>query len=228
MLFTDTETIPTRDQLQRIVRLCGSNQALAWLAHAQAVVAAGTLDGEDVHTLGTVFIQLVADTLRQMPDPLPYRLIFELSVGASAPNPPPPWPEPDLWEQVQQTQPGKLTTVHVTLIGIPTQVVTRPTLTVIRLDNPSIPPPLPSGVPVPSTVPPTTYLVIVGAAQWRRVAATVRRGDDPLIIHGWQYYDPVQQAIMVLTLQVMTQQQQQSQDQFYQHLIQQRDKPDKP
>ena len=173
-------------------------------------------------------MQIVADDLWQTGDPLPYRLIFELTTNAVAFPPPPPWPDSTLWVQVQQIPPGKITTMYVTLIGMPAQVVTRPTLTVVRLESSNTPPRLPAGVPIPDSMPPTTYLVIVSAAQWRRVAAAVRCGDDPLIIQGWQYCAPAQQAIMVLTQQLTTQRQQQTQDQFYQHLIQQRDRLDKP
>lgn len=228
ILLTNTVTNPTRDQLQRLVRLCGSDQTLTWLAQTQAIVASEGSGGAAIAPLGELFMQIVADDLWQTTDLLPYRLIFELSTSVPVLPSSPPWPTTDLWVSIQQIQPGKITTMDVTLIGMPAQVVTRPTLTVVRLESSNTPPRLPAGVPVPQNMPPTTYLVIVSAAQWRRVAVAVRRGDDPLIIQGWQYYDPAQQAIMVLTQQLTTQRQQETQDQFYQHLIQQRDRPDKP
>jgi len=75
---------------------------------------------------------------------------------------------------------GEASTVKVTVIGRPNQVVERQGVIVVALRNTKAPT-LPKGLPpVPST--PTTYMVFVQQKQWNKVREAMQQPDDALIV----------------------------------------------
>jgi hypothetical protein len=63
-----------------------------------------------------------------------------------------------------------ITTVKVTLIGRPGKMVERSEFTLLLMEHSAPLPALPKGIPLPSKVPTTTYIVYLAAKHWRTVA----------------------------------------------------------
>ncbi len=77
---------------------------------------------------------------------------------------------------------GEASTVKVTVIGRPAQVIERQGVVVLPLRS-TKPPTLPKGLPpVPTT--PTNYMVFVQQKQWNKVQAAMQNADDALIVEG--------------------------------------------
>jgi hypothetical protein len=101
-------------------------------------------------------------------------------------------------------QPGKAHTVKVTLIGKPGKVIAREDFTLLLMTHSGPLPALPKGIPVPTKVPETRYIVYVGGKQWRGVAEAIKNPDDVLIIEGTQIFDAEHTAIAVFATSVTT------------------------
>lgn len=137
--------------------------------------------------------------------------------SAATPRTPTPAPAPVIvvtWEMrgplinEARVGQGKATTVKVTVIGRPTSVVERGNTVILMLTYTGPLPSMPKGVPIPTVVPPTTYVVYVSAKQWRGVAAAIQDPEDVLIIEGAQAWDAEQKAIAVYTTKISTKLQQ--------------------
>jgi hypothetical protein len=119
-----------------------------------------------------------------------------------------PTREPFLWEQrgelVQEAlrHRGKAMTAKMTLIGRPGKVVEHGDFVVTSMESTSIPP-LPKGVPVPSS-PRVTYTVFIAAKQWQKVAGPLKVPDDMLIVEGFCVPDAEAGGISLLALSSTT------------------------
>jgi hypothetical protein len=207
-----------RAQIRQIVQLHGPDQALAWLETAQAIASNGgmpTSDGSRARTRGGVYFRIVRDALRQQGRMDQIDQIFRRSrqpVARRKPAPPAApagqarltWPERGIAIAALGAESGKATKVKVTLIGRPGKIVERPDFTLLRMKHSNGLPALPRGIPAPSKIPETTYVVYIGAKQWRGVAEAIRQPDDVLIIEGSQFYDTEFSAITVFATSVTT------------------------
>lgn len=207
-----------RTQIFKIVKICGSEQALSWLAEAQAIEAAGgmlTADGTRRRTPGGVYFAHVRDSLYRAGRRNVARQIFwkprntmpsSSPPAEASPEPVPPaqWSERGAWVTEVRADVGKATSVKVTIIGRPARVVERPGFVLFQLTHDGALPTLPKGLPVPDTPPATTYMVYVGAKQWRGVAQAIAAPDDALVIEGVQWYDPEFEAIVVMAMKTST------------------------
>jgi hypothetical protein len=89
---------------------------------------------------------------------------------------------------------GEASTVKVTVIGRPHQVVERQGVVVVAL---------PKGLPpVPST--PTNYMVFIQQKQWNKVRDAMHNADDALIVEGYPVHEPRFAGITVYATQVTT------------------------
>lgn len=204
-------------QIARIVRLCGAEQALAWLEEARAIETDGgmrTADGSRQRTLGGVYFKHVKEMLLKTERK---QLIFKIfwqqqpgqvRQGAAKPGapalPPGTWSERGPLIAEAGALPGKATTVKVTLIGRPGKIVERQGFTLLQMKHSGALPALPKGIPVPEKLPETTYVVYIGAKQWRGVAEQIKNPDDALIVEGTQIYDAEFKAIAVFATNTTT------------------------
>lgn len=98
---------------------------------------------------------------------------------------------------------GKASTVKITVIGRPAQVVERSEVMIFGLVNDKSPS-LPKGLPAPPAQ--TKYPVLVTKKQWSKVAEAIKAEDDALIIEGYPVYEPRHAGITVYALSVTTKQ----------------------
>lgn len=210
-------------QIRRIIQTCGAEQAQTWLEETLTLAEHGglaTADGSRPRTRGGIFFRLVRDALRasghmdQIDQIFRYRQPRGGQRGAApakrkapAPNPPQPpatWAERGARIAASGPEIGKVTKVKVTLIGRPGKVVERPDFTLLQMKHSGGLPALPKGIPVPSQPPETTYVVYIGAKQWRGVAEAIKQPDDILIVEGTQFYDKEFEAIAVFATNTTT------------------------
>jgi hypothetical protein len=123
-------------------------------------------------------------------------------VPASPPLPPFVWEDaaPIIAELTANV--GATSTVKVTVIGRPNQVVERQGVIILALRS-TKPPTLPKGLPpLPST--PTTYMIFIQQKQWNKVREAMQNTDDALIVEGYPVHEPRFVGITVYATQVTT------------------------
>ncbi len=120
---------------------------------------------------------------------------------------PPPLP-PFVWDEAAPiiaeltANVGEASTVKMTVIGRPTQVVERQSVVVVALRSTKVPT-LPKGLPpLPST--PTTYMLFIQQKQWNKVREAMQQPDDALIVEGYSVHEPRFAGITVYATQVTT------------------------
>ncbi len=95
---------------------------------------------------------------------------------------------------------GAASTVKMTLVGRPHQVVERQGVVILALRS-TKPPTLPKGLPpLPTT--PTTYMIVVQQKQWNKVREAMEQPDDTLIVEGYGVHAPRFAGITVYATQV--------------------------
>lgn len=199
----ETEPQPL-EQIRRLIRIMGAVFAQELLRETQAVEAAGGLFLERENrrrTPGGVFFHLACNRMTK-----PQRgKVFANPIPSEQPTMQPL----DLPEALQAlTQHfGKASTVKLTVIGRPTQVVDRGEVVIFGLVSDKTPA-LPKGLPAPPQH--TKYLVLVAKKQWNKVAEAIKAEDDVLIIEGYPAYEPRHAGITVYALSVTTKKQQQA------------------
>ncbi len=126
--------------------------------------------------------------------------------GSGAPAPPPL--PPFVWDEAAPiiaeltAHPGEASTVNVTVIGRPTQVVERQGVIILALRSTKTPT-LPKGLPpLPAT--PTNYMIFVQQKQWNKVREAMQHADDALIVEGYPVHEPRFAGITVYATQVTT------------------------
>ncbi len=123
----------------------------------------------------------------------------------STPPAPPPLP-PFVWDEAAPiiaevtANVGEASTVKVTVIGRPTQVVERQGVVVLALRSTKTPT-LPKGLPpLPATL--TNYMVFIQQKQWNKVREAMQNADDALIVEGYPVHEPRFAGITVYATQV--------------------------
>lgn len=215
------ETAPgPRGQIRAIVRLCGPEQAQTWLEQVQAIEADGgmlTEDGTRRRSPGGVYFKIVRDALfkagqKELVAEIFWKRGARQTAGAStsgAPRATAPastgWADRGPLIAESRSGAGKVTTVKVTVIGRPAKVVERQDFTLLMMKHSGALPSLPKGIPVPPKVPETSYVIYIGAKQWRGVASALSANpDDVLIVEGAQVYDAEYAAITVFATNTTT------------------------
>ncbi len=118
------------------------------------------------------------------------------------PHPPFVWDEADPIIAEVTANVGEASTVKLTVIGRPAQVVERQGVVVVALRSTKTPT-LPNGVPpLPTT--PTNYMMFVQQKQWNKVQAAMQSADDALIVEGYPVHEPRFAGITVYATQVTT------------------------
>ena len=193
----ETESVPMR-QIGRALATLGEERVRAFVAEALAVEERGGLllpDGSRRRTLGGVFFHLVRKGVTS-----------EERRGIFPPTPrggqrrPARDEAPFTWEDYPAAlaglgRPGEATTVKITVVGRPNSVAERGPVVLVGLTSERAPS-LPKGLPAPAQ--PTGYMLLIARKQWDKVAASVRRPDDVLIVEGYPTLDPRFQGITVL------------------------------
>ena len=186
-----------RATIWRAVRTLGPERAQAFVAQALEAEANGGMlipDGSRKRTLGGIFFYLVRTQIsddeamqinrawRWQQWKQQKRNKQNATDAAPAPPPRPPF----VWDEAAPiiaeltAHPGDASTVKVTIIGRPTQVVERQGVVVVALRS-TTSPTLPKGLPpLPST--PTTYMIFIQQKQWTKVQAAMQQPDDALIV----------------------------------------------
>jgi hypothetical protein len=98
--------------------------------------------------------------------------------------------------------PGEATTVKVTIIGRPGEIVERQGVIILAMKSAAAPS-LPKGLPAPPEQP-TNDLVFVSQKQWRKVTDAIKNPQDKLIIEGYPVHHPRFTGITVYATQVTT------------------------
>jgi hypothetical protein len=209
-----------RATIWRTVRTLGPERAQAFVAQAQEVEANGGMlipDGSRKRTLGGIFFYLVrtqvsdaeAVAINVMWRSKHQRKKLARGKGQSEPSTPPPPPLPPfVWDEADPiivevtANVGEASTVKVTVIGRPSQVVERQGV-IILAQRSTKAPTLPKGLPpLPST--PTNYMMFVQQKQWNKVRDAMQDADDALIVEGYPVHEPRFAGITVYATQVTT------------------------
>jgi hypothetical protein len=204
------------NQIAHLTRLLGAEQVQALLTETQQIEASGGMmlpDGSRRRTPGGVFFQLARKLLtkeqrtqvfgsfkRQKPSTPKVPSASEAAQPTTAIT----WAERGSLIADAHSAPGALKTVKVTLIGRPAKTVERKDFTLLLMKHAGPLPSLPKGIPVPAKVPETSYVVYVGAKQWRNVKEALQNPDDALIVEGTQFYDQEYEAIAVFATNTTT------------------------
>ncbi len=113
-----------------------------------------------------------------------------------------------MWDELQPiiaeltAHVGAASTVKVTVLGHPNQIVERQGVIILALRSMK-PPTLPKGLPpLPST--PTTYMIFIQQKQWNKVRDAMQHADDALIVEGHPVHAPRFAGITVYATQVTT------------------------
>ncbi len=202
-------------QLRRTVRIMGEETARDVLRQTLEVEAQGGLqtnDGTRRRTPGGVYFQLLKQRVGQ-------KEFFKIfSRGKTRPRPhgaqPAPVSQPaapfnltdlpDVLQELSQ-QYGEASTVKITVIGRPANVVERGDVVMLGLVNEKAPS-LPKGLPAPPAQ--TKYVVLVARKQWSKVAEVINDQTDALIIEGYPTYTQQHAGITVFTTNITTKKQQ--------------------
>jgi hypothetical protein len=209
-----------RATIWRAVRTIGPERTQAFVAQAQEVEANGGMlipDGSRRRTLGGIFFYLVrtqvsdeeAVAINVMWRSKHQRKKLAQAQGQAEPSAPaPPQLPPFIWDEAAPTiaeltaNVGAASTVKVTVIGRPNQVVERQGVVVLALRS-TKPPTLPKGLPpLPAT--PTTYMIFVQQKQWNKVREAMENADDVLIVEGYGVHEPRFAGITVYATNVTT------------------------
>jgi hypothetical protein len=102
-----------------------------------------------------------------------------------------------------QSNPGKATTVKVTLVGRPESMKQRPDVTLLVMQYKPKSEGMPKGLP-PMPKNATLVTVYVGGRQWRKVKDALANPDDMLVVEGILAYDNKLQQIVVYTINATT------------------------
>ncbi len=111
---------------------------------------------------------------------------------------------PDVLQELAQHY-GEASTVKITVIGRPSNVVERGDVVMLGLLNEKVPS-LPKGLPSPPAQ--TKYVVLVARKQWSKVADAIKDQADALIIEGYPTYTQQHAGITVFTTNITTKKQQ--------------------
>ena len=211
----ETEPKPI-SQIAHLTGLLGAEQVQALLTETQQIEASGgemLPDGSRRRTPGGVFFQLARKRLTKKQR----RQVFgsvkrqkpSTPTGAESPlstqpSPRITWTERGPLISEARTAPGALKTVKVTLIGRPSKTVERNEFTLLLMNHAGPLPSLPKGMPVPAKVPETSYVIYIGAKQWKTVKEALQNPDDALIVEGTQFYDQEYEAIAVFATNTTT------------------------
>jgi hypothetical protein len=193
----EAKSFPLR-QIARAVATLGEERVRAFVAEALAVEARGGLllpDGSRRRTLGGVFFHLV----RQGVSRDERRVIFPHVAGGPRGRATTDL-APFTWEDYPAAlatlgKPGEAMTVKITVVGRPTSVAERGPVVLVGLRSERAPS-LPKGLPAPAQ--PTGYMLLIARKQWDKVAASLRRPDDALIVEGHPTLDARFPGITVL------------------------------
>jgi hypothetical protein len=200
----------TRHLIARIVEHLGIDRVQALLHQTLEIEAQGGLmlpDGSRRRTLGGVFFHLA----RQQMSPELRQTVFGLGrkrrkssnknqlVTDAAPVF--EWTERLDIVRSLEAEVGKANTVKATLIGLPTDIETRPDYVVATIDERIGNISLPRGVPRPPDAP-TVYRVYITTNHWKRVAQAAKNANDALIIEGLCAHDQQIGGIVVFATSV--------------------------
>ncbi len=204
-------------QIRRTIRIMGEETARDLLRQTLEVEAQGgmvTNDGSRRRTPGGVYFHLLKQRVGQKE----FFKIFSRGKAQRPPQPaqPPQAPQPaatfnladlpDVLQELAQRY-GEASTVKITVIGRPTNVVERGDVVILGLVNEKVPS-LPKGLPTPPAQ--TKYVVLVARKQWGKVAEAIKDQADVLIIEGYPSYTQQHAGITVFTTNITTKKQQQA------------------
>jgi hypothetical protein len=217
----EAEEWPRRNILI-IVRALGRTQSRQLLEQTLQIEASGGMmlpDNSRRRTPGGVFFHLAYTTgqpkpgkkltrpmRRQMPKPKEEKPSVQATPKekqpVSQPAPVFTWNDRISLVKVAEKEKGNATTVKITLIGRPGNILDKGQFIVTVMESTKIPA-LPKGLPTPTNVA-TKYAVYIAAKQWKKVAESIQDPEDILIVEGFPKTDPEVKAIAVFATNVTT------------------------
>jgi hypothetical protein len=208
-----------RATIWRTVRTLGPERAQAFVAQALEAEANGGMlipDGSRKRTLGGIFFYLVRtqvsdDEAMQINRAWRWQQWKQRQPkkpNAATTAPPPPTLPPFVWDEAAPiiaeltANVGEASTVKVTIVGRPSQVVERQGVVILALRS-TKGPTLPKGLPpLPTT--PTNYMIFIAQKQWNKVQEAMQQSDDALIVEGYPVHEPRFAGITVYATNVTT------------------------
>jgi hypothetical protein len=229
----ETDEWPRRN-ITIIVRALGRTQSHQLLEQTLEIEANGGMmlpDNSRRRTPGGVFFHLAYMTgqpkpgkkltrpmRRQMPKPKEEKPSVQAALKEKQPVSQPttifPWNDRITLLQEAEKEKGNATTVKITLVGRPGNILDKGQFIVTVMESTKIPA-LPKGLPTPTNVA-TKYAVYIAAKQWKKVAESIQDPEDVLIVEGFPKTDPEVKAIAVFATNVTTKQLQAAQRQAQQ------------
>ena len=97
---------------------------------------------------------------------------------------------------------GKISTVKITITGRPGKIVNKGQC-IITIMEESKAPPLPKGLPAPTSTP-VKYAVYISIKHWNKVEEAIKDPDDILIVEGFPKTDSEVSAIAIFATNVTT------------------------
>ncbi len=213
----ETEEWPRRN-ITLIVRALGRTQSHQLLEQTLQIEANGGMmlpDNSRRRTPGGVFFHLAYTTgqpkpgkqltrpmRRSMPKPKDEKQSTQPAPKEKQPVPVFSWNDRISLIQEAEKQKGNATTVKITLVGRPGNILDKGPFIVTVMESTKVPA-LPKGLPAPTNVA-TKYAVYISAKQWKKVAESIQDPEDVLIVEGFPKTDPEVKAIAVFATNVTT------------------------
>jgi hypothetical protein len=200
---------PPQTQIRQITVLYGPEFVQWLLEEVRRIEGEGgilTQDESRRRTPGGVYLLLAkqyAETdeqraiFRNKPEKKAWLRIKRRTPKGTVPNPPGTKPKPIYdWDALREdvgevfNERGISERMKLTLIGRPGKIKERRDMVIATIDyTPPSRLTFPRGVPTPPKIP-TTYVVYMGAKQWRKNSNVLEHPDDALIIEGICVFDP--------------------------------------
>ena len=194
-----------RGKIAHISCVCGMDWAWRLVCEAIEIEENGgmpVVNGSRNRTLGGIWFHLAKNGMTDDEHTAVYGRTYRPIV--------PPMLMP-LWEErgslileATTQQVGSIPEVKINIIGQPGKIIEKPTFTMLLLVDRGPMPVLPKGMPVPSALPKTAYVVYVAAKQWEKVKEPIKNTDTLLFIDGVPCFDETYKTIAVFTTHITT------------------------
>jgi hypothetical protein len=192
----ETEPGP-KIQISNALNVLGIERVEAAIAEALKIEASGgevNAAGDGRHTLGGLFFKkLRLDSTRAE-----WRQVHKQALAPGLP--PLEWADRFGAVEEARAQRGTITNSSLSAVGRPMAVNRQGDgYLVMAVDSNGIMPPLPSYLPQPSSIA-TTFKVVVGQVQWRKLQGPIRNPENQLVAYGYPIPNHRQKAVVLFAL----------------------------
>lgn len=194
--IAETEAGP-KIQISHALVVLGVERVEAAVAKALEIESQGgefNAAGDNRHTLGGLFFK----KLRLDSTPVEWRQIHRQSAAPHLPAL--SWDERAAAVDEAKTQKGTITNCSLSAVGRPSNVSRQGDgYLVMAVESNAVRPPLPSFLPQPESIA-TTFKVVVGHLQWRKLQGPIRNPDNQLVAYGYPIPNHRQKSVVLFAL----------------------------